>query len=122
MDDIEFSKLVAAGIDAIPERFAKHIDNVAIVIADAPTVDQRKQLHLRAHSYLFGLYEGIPKTKRSHYQLALPDKITIFKKDISEAAGHNPQQIERLVHQTVWHEIAHHFGLSEREVRDREVH
>ena len=61
---------------------------------------------------LLGLYEGIPQTKRGEYTMALPDKISIFKNSI-ELIGQTPEEIKKLVQDTVCHEIAHHFGSSE---------
>lgn len=121
MTDEEFSKLVAEGMDAIPDEFADHIDNVVVVFADEPTEDQRRELHLRENSALFGLYEGIPKTKRQNYDIALPDKITIFKNEIIRVVGTDKQAIRKQVTRTVWHEIAHHFGLSDAEIHEREI-
>lgn len=121
MNDSEFEKLVAAGVDAIPKRFTDKLNNVAIVIADTPNSDQAKQARLRPGFNLFGLYEGIPQTKRgSGYTMVLPDKITIFKLPILAAAG-SAEEVKAIVKNTVWHEIAHHFGLDEREVRAREA-
>jgi len=113
--DEQFEEFVVAGMDAIPERFASEIDNVVIVLEDEPSPQQRHKLGLRDHSYLFGLYEGIPKTKRWNYNLALPDKITIFKNEIL-ATSTDPERIKALVMNTVWHELGHHFGLSDEQI------
>ena len=120
LDNIEFEKMVNAGIEAIPKRFLRKLDNVAVVIEDEPTPVQKEKLHLRRGWTLFGLYEGVPQTKRGvHYGSVLPDKITIFRKPITEAA-HNREHIKEIVKDTVWHEIAHHFGMNEDEVRQSE--
>ena len=116
-DKAEFEKMVESGIRAIPKRFLLKLDNVALVIEDEPTPTQVKKLHLRKGWTLFGLYEGVPQTARgANYGSVLPDKITIFRKPIIQAAR-NPQQIQEIVKNTVWHEIAHHFGMNEDEVR-----
>lgn len=114
----EFEKLVSEGIDAIDERFLKKLKNVDIVIEDNPTPFQQERLRLRG-ALLFGLYEGVPQTKREGYGQVLPDKITIFKNPI-EQAYLNPEDIKRAVKDTVWHEIAHHFGMDEHQVRSAE--
>lgn len=120
MTDEEFKQLVAKGLDAMPEKFAAKLDNVAVVIADAPTAEQRRRFNLRERATLFGLYEGVPLTKRgSGYTMVLPDKITIFKQPMLEAYGDDRDAICQQVADTVWHEIAHHFGLDEGEVRRR---
>jgi len=117
----EFEKIVKQGIKAIPEKFLLKLDNVAIVIEDEPTLAQKKKLNLRPGWTLFGLYEGVPQAKRgTNYSAALPDKITIFQKPI-EAAARDEKDIKEMVKNTVWHEIAHHFGMDEVRVRQAEV-
>ena len=121
MDDTTFEKLVFEGVDAIPEPFRSKIENVAFFIMDKPTPEQRKQFHLDRHHTLLGLYQGVPQTVRGvHYHLALPDKITIFKEPIL-ALSDDPETIRRIVADTVWHEVGHHFGLNEAEVRHKEA-
>ena len=120
----EFEKLVEEGLSAIPEKFVRLLKNVAIVIAEEPTPKQRKTAGLRADETLLGLYEGIPQTRRNGgYAGVLPDKITIFRKPILEAALRQAQGklqredvVREIVRDTVWHEIAHHFGMEEDEV------
>jgi len=115
----KFEKLVQEGIKAIPKRFLDKLDNIDIVIEEEPTSFQLKKLRAKKSLILFGLYEGIPKIKRWHYSQVLPDKITIFKGPIERYAK-SESQIRELVKNTVWHEIAHHFGISERGVRKLE--
>lgn len=118
--DNQFDDLVAAGLEAVPEKFRKRLSNVAIMVEDEPTPEQRRKLKLRRDHDLFGLYEGIPQTARGgNYYWVLPDKITIFRHPILAHAG-TAEDVKRMVRDTVWHEIAHHFGIDEREVRRRE--
>ena len=119
MDREKFEELVRQGIDAIPKKFLEKLDNVNIVIEDEPTEAQIKKLKLGISSKLFGLYEGIPQTKRGYYSGVLPDKITIFQKPIEEKAL-NDEHVKEMVKNTVWHEIAHHFGMDEERVRKAE--
>lgn len=113
----QFDELVAEGLNAIPEKFLRKISNVAIIVEDEPTPDQRRKLRLRADHDLFGLYEGIPQTSRGdHYYWVLPDKITVFRKPIL-AHARTPAEVREMVRDTVWHEIAHHFGMDEKRVR-----
>lgn len=114
-----FEQLVDEGVKDIPQKFLDKLDNVGIVIEDNPTPEQVKKIKLRKNYVLFGLYEGIPKTKRWGYGQALPDKITIFKNQIEQVAR-SEEEIKRIVKETVWHEIAHHFGMDEEEVRAAE--
>jgi len=114
-----FEELVRQGIEAIPKEFLEKLDNVGIIIEDDPTPEQLRKLKIRKDYLLFGLYEGIPKTKRWGYADVLPDKITIFKNQI-ESSARTDTEVVKLVKDTVWHEIAHHFGMDEREVKEAE--
>ena len=112
----QFEELVDKGIAEIPQKFLKKLKNVAVVVEDEPNEEQTKKLKLRKNYTLFGLYEGVPQIKRSAYYSALPDKITVFKRPIEQFAQ-SPDEIKEIVKNTVWHEIAHHFGFNEEEVR-----
>lgn len=117
----EFEKLIQEGITKIPKKFRDKLDNVAITIQDYPTQDQLRKLNLSQNSLLFGLYQGVPQTKRGvHYGMVLPDKITIFRKPI-ETVAKTKQAIRQTVAHTIWHEIAHHFGTSEKRIREIEM-
>lgn len=114
-----FEKLVKRGIDDIPQKFLDKINNVGIVIEEEPTQAQLKKMKIGRNYLLFGLYEGVPKTKRWEYGQVLPDKITIFKNPIEEYAQ-SEKEVADMVRDTVWHEIAHHFGMDEKMVRNAE--
>jgi len=121
MEKTEFEKLVQEGIELIPEKFLAKLENVALVIEEEPTNEQIGKLKLRKNFTLFGLYEGVPQTKRGpNYGMALPDKITIFQWPIEQFA-HSDDEIREIVKNTVWHEIAHHFGSDEKRVREAET-
>ncbi len=110
-EQAEFEKLVADSLDSIPDKYYQHIKNVVFVVEDEPSDDQRKKLKLRCDQSLYGLYEGIPITRRaSNYNLVLPDKITIFKNPI-ESTSSSMEELKHQIHETVWHEVAHYFGL-----------
>jgi predicted Zn-dependent protease with MMP-like domain len=111
IDDSAFEAIVSQALDELPAKYTDNMNNVVIVYADEPTPHQRVQLKLRCDQSLYGLYEGIPLTKRgSGYNLVLPDKITIFKHPLVESS-HDLAALKANVKHTLWHEIAHHFGL-----------
>lgn len=120
MTDEEFSKLVAEGIDDLREDIRRRMKNVAIVIADEPTEEQREDNGLEEGEILFGLYEGVPLIERGPDDLLLPDKITIFKEPVLKVYS-SMDDIRTCIGNTVWHEVAHHFGMSEEEVREEEL-
>ena len=99
----------------------RKLNNVAIVIEDEPTPAQKKKLNIHSNWTLLGLYEGISQTRRgTNYNAILPDKITIFQKPIEKEAR-DEKDLKEIVKNTVWHEIAHHFGMSEAQARQAEI-
>ena len=120
MTDEEFERLVVAGIDALPPMIQAKMSNVAIVIESEPTEAQRAEHALVSEDTLFGLYEGVPQTERGAAYFALPDKISIFKNPILETYT-TATDIQECVANTVWHEVAHHFGMDEEEVEAEEL-
>lgn len=110
-----FEQTVVKAVEDLPDEFRDLLENVDIVVTDYPDEAQRK--HAGRHQTLLGLYEGVPKTARgAHYQLVLPDKITLFQKNI-EAACPDPGEIPERIRSVVQHEIAHHFGMTDEELR-----
>jgi len=116
MDEERFRELVSEAIDSLPLEFGKRLNNVAVVVEDLPTLQQLQKIKLPSWVLLFGLYEGVPQTKRGSYSGVLPDKITIFKNSIEKVAR-SDKEIKAQVRATVIHEIGHHFGLSEEDLR-----
>jgi len=119
MDDTVFSKYVDTAIESLPTKFREKLDNVAMLIEDFPNNFQQARV---GRGLLLGLYEGVPRTKRgSGYGIGgtLPDRITIFKNSIL-AIAQTEQEVVEQIRSTVLHEIAHHFGMDEKAVRQAE--
>lgn len=110
ISDEQFADLIAEVMDELPKDHMDAVRNVAIVYADEPTPDQREKLRLRHDQSLFGLYEGVPLTRRQGLTGFPPDKITIFKNPMLHYTQ-NYIQLRAQVKRTLWHEIAHYFGL-----------
>ncbi len=115
----EFDKLVAAAIDKIPKLYQKYLNNVAFLVEDLPTVEQRQRLKLYPNETLFGLYEGVPLPQRGGTTKLLPDKITIFKLPILSVSKDLPDLKEKIYH-TIWHEVAHYYGLDHKRIHELE--
>ena len=116
ISDIQFKKIVSWAINSLPSKFTDNMKNVAIVTEDDPTPMQKQQLHLYNGVTLYGLYEGIPLTARgNNYNMVLPDKITIFKNPLVQNSQ-NMAELKAQVKRTVWHEIAHHYGLNHQQI------
>lgn len=117
MERSVFEQLVADAMEELPERFRERLSNVAFFV-EADARRSRRDEHAIKHGVtLLGLYEGIPHTERWHYNLALPDRITLFQHAIERYATHTGATVAAVVRDTLFHEIAHHFGFSETEVR-----
>jgi predicted Zn-dependent protease with MMP-like domain len=113
-----FEQLVVQALDDLPDFFKEKLQNVEVVVADWPTGAELRAVGLKPGQLLFGLYQGIPLTKRtSHYGLVLPDKITIYRMPI-ERVCRTREQIIRQVQRTVKHELAHHFGIDDDRLRE----
>jgi predicted Zn-dependent protease with MMP-like domain len=118
--DEEFKTIIAEAMDRIPEKYASRMNNMAIIWEDEPSPEQRERLHMQNGSILFGLYEGVPLPKRGGMtNIGLPDKITIFKKSMELTSGDLAELKEQVRH-TIWHEVAHYFGLDHEEIAKRE--
>jgi len=120
MPDETFEKLITRAMDELPREYIERLDNVAITYADNPTPEQLTKQGVKEGQLLLGLYEGIPLTQRgSSYSLVLPDKITLFKIPILSLSSFDSDIYER-VKRTLWHEIAHHYGLDHRRIHELE--
>jgi predicted Zn-dependent protease with MMP-like domain len=109
LSETDFDALVTRALRRIPPRFRKHLQNVAIIVEREPSRPD-----------LLGLYQGHPLTTRSvGHSFALPDRITIYQGP-HERSARNPAELEQMVADTVWHEIAHYFGMDESRVRRAE--
>jgi len=110
LTDEEFDALITRAMDELPQQYIIGLNNVAIVMADEPTEEQRIKMKLDG-KLLLGLYEGVPLTKRGNgWSGMLPDKITLFKNQILMVV-HDEASLFEQIKRTLWHEIAHYYGL-----------
>jgi predicted Zn-dependent protease with MMP-like domain len=105
-----FEELAARALDGLPAWVLERLDNVEVMIEDDTPASQPN---------LLGLYHGIPLTERgAGYSGVLPDRITLFRRTIEAASGGDEDRLERIITETVIHEVAHHFGISDRRLHD----
>lgn len=119
----EFEKLAGEGFDRLPEWVQTKISNVAVLIEDEPSEEDRQLQGLTEDETLLGLYKGIPLTDRGvHYGegFVMPDTITLYRFPILDAAETDGIDVRDVVADTIWHEFAHHFGIDEEGVRTLE--
>jgi predicted Zn-dependent protease with MMP-like domain len=102
--DFDFEQTVRGALDDLPVELRNAMSNVTVVVENDPP----------AGAPLLGLYQGVPLTRRtSGYQGALPDKITIYRRPLERLYGEDPKRLRAQVRRVVWHEVAHHFGISD---------
>ena len=111
--DEEFDALIQRAMSELPAEYMVNLNNVAITYDDEPTPEQLAANNIGAHQLLLGLYEGTPQTARlsSSYSGVLPDKITLYKDSIRAVTTTDEEFFEQ-IKRTLWHEIAHHYGLN----------
>lgn len=129
----DFERLVAEGFDQLPGWVQEKIKNVALLVEDEPSEEDRRANGLSENETLLGLYKGIPLSARGDFYgvgMTLPDTITLYMLPILDMADEEVgadasdqiflERVRKIVAETVWHEFAHHFGMDEHEVRHRE--
>lgn len=115
----QFQALINQALEELPGEHVKNIKNVAILYEDEPTPSQREELKLRGDQTLLGLYEGRPLSQRQGMERLLPDRITLFKKPLESQADTLVALKEAIKH-TLWHEIAHYYGLDHKKIHELE--
>lgn len=111
-----FDELVDQALAALPAWVSERLDNVMVTVAPWPTDAQRQSAG--REGLLLGLYEGVPLSRRGgRYHLVAPDRITIFRQALQWLAV-DEDDLVRLIQRTIAHEIGHHLGMSEAELRD----
>lgn len=123
MEDDQFEAWIGGAFARLPERFRNLLENVAILVEDEPDSAVLKEQGLGEGETLLGLYSGIPQTERpAGYGTVptLPDTITLYQVPITEEAEESGKLVSEVVYETLWHEIAHHFGMEEDEVERAE--
>ena len=119
VSDEQFQELINKALEELPGEHVKNIKNVAILYEDEPTPEQREELKLRCDQTLLGLYQGTPLSQRQGMTRLLPDKITLFKKPLERQAA-SLQGLQEAIRHTLWHEIAHYYGLNHDKIHQLE--
>lgn len=114
----EFEDLVEQAMEEIPEEFLDRLENVDIVVEEEPAPELLRDMGLEGRGTLLGLYQGVPRPMRSSFQLVImPDRITIYRGPILRICRTRRQVVDQ-VKQTVIHEVAHYFGISDERLRE----
>ncbi len=114
----EFEDLVDQAMEEIPDEFLDRLENVDVVVEEEPTPELLRDMGLEGRGTLLGLYQGVPRPMRSSFQLVtMPDRITIYRGPILRICRTRRQVVDQ-VKQTVIHEVAHYFGISDERLRE----
>jgi predicted Zn-dependent protease with MMP-like domain len=114
VDDDQFEAWVIEAIDALPPQFRERLGSVAIVIEDWATP---QQLAAVGAPGLYGLYSGVPRNRIGADWATTPSRITIFRGQL-EHSFRTREALHAKVIDTVHHEIAHHFGISDERLHE----
>jgi predicted Zn-dependent protease with MMP-like domain len=114
----EFQGIVARALEELPPQFHDALHNLDIQVRWAPTPDERRRARLRPGHDLFGIYMGIPITKRSSgYGMVAPDIIIIYQRSHEWACDSVEAMVEQ-ARETLLHEIGHYMGIDEDRLRE----
>jgi predicted Zn-dependent protease with MMP-like domain len=109
VSDDEFQEWIDQALQSVPPELAERVENVWIEVSDEDP----------PRPSILGLYQGVPATRRtSAYVLALPDRITLYRRPLERLYGHDRELLGRRVRHVVLHELAHHFGISDERLRE----
>ncbi len=113
MNRRKFEQFVDEAVQQLPTALSDRIDNLAVRIENRPSPTQLRRWDVPLGTMLLGFYEGVPLPERTaDYGLVPPDVIYVFQKSIEEICS-TEEEIREEVRRTVWHEIAHHFGIDD---------
>ena len=112
-EPLDFDSIIDETIEGLPPVFVEQLGSVAIVVEDEPTWDQLASVGARG---LFGLYQGVPRTRWGVDNVPIPSKITLFRGPLTRA-NPGPDRLAQAVEDTLLHEIAHHFGIGDERLR-----
>lgn len=122
VDEGEFAEHVKAALEGLPEEFATRMENIEVLVEPWPRVQHRRSVGLKPWQTLYGLYQGVPLTRRRHsYGLVTPDVITIFSEPLRRDFP-SPERLRKQIRRTVLHEIAHHFGISDERLHELDAY
>lgn len=114
----EFEEVVAEALDELPAEIAEAMSNVSVFVEPWPSRETLEKMGLGNRFELLGLYEGVPLNRRNtSYSAVLPDRITIFQGPIEAMRG-GRAALKDEIKSVVVHEIAHHFGIGEKRIRE----
>ncbi|AMV23565.1 Possibl zinc metallo-peptidase [Gemmata sp. SH-PL17] len=115
----KFAAVVRRAIDSLPDEIKEHLENVVIDVEEEPSVEFLRDAgftdeEIEAGDSLYGYFMPMEGVQASE-MLENPNRILIFRNPLEDDFPDSHElQIE--IRKTVVHEIAHHFGWSDRDL------
>ena len=116
----EFERIALEEFEALPVIFRSRMENVHLVLEDSDSEVKRRRAGVYSGTVLLGLYEGVPLSKRgTDYGMfpVVPDRISLYQRNIESTVA-SVEALRERIREVIVHEIAHHFGMTEKEIRD----
>lgn len=113
----DFERVILRALEELPPEFRDALENVDIQVRWRPSVGELRRGGVRPGGDLFGLYVGIPRTKRSHYTMVAPDTIYIYQRAHERHCRTEEEMVEQ-ARKTLLHEIGHYLGIDEGRLRE----
>ena len=113
-DPFDLDEVIEDVFERLPDAFRDQLGSVAIVVEDEATPEQLASV--QAHG-LYGLYQGVPRTRWGVDNVPVPSKITLFLGPLARA-NPTPDRLRAAIEDTLLHEIAHHLGIDDARLRE----
>jgi predicted Zn-dependent protease with MMP-like domain len=115
----DFERLAREAFEALPAAVRRACAELLVRVADFAPDEVLDEMEIEDPYELTGLYEGIALTDRSvMHQPTRPDAVWLYRRPILEEwIDRGDVGLDRLVSHVLVHEIAHHLGWSDGDIR-----
>jgi predicted Zn-dependent protease with MMP-like domain len=117
----KFGQIVRRVLETLPEAIAQHLDNVVVDVEEEPDPRTLREMgftdeEIAAGESLYGLFVPMPLQMPDDVDfLDHPHRILIYKNTLEDDFP-DPKQLRTEIRKTVIHELAHHFGWTDRDL------
>ncbi|MER3416893.1 MAG: hypothetical protein C4297_11870 [Gemmataceae bacterium] len=126
----EFARVVRQVVTSLPQELKRHLHNVVIDVEEEPDPDMLRSLgfteeEIAGGESVYGLFVPMPLPSDWSADAVdvheLPQRIVIFKRPLEEDFD-DRRQLMIEIRKTVIHELAHHFGYTDRDLERFDAH
>ena len=112
-----FAEVVWEALVDVPPEFEQYMEELAVDVEDRPDRGTLEELEVENGSVLLGLYRGVPLGRRSvGHMYRMPERIVLYQRNLEEVCRTRAELIDQ-IRKTTFHEVGHHFGMSEGQLR-----